>query len=42
MMLAYQAQELYCTYKAILGELIRFPKQYVRSLEERNMVKFVL
>ncbi len=42
MILAYQAQEFYCTYKAILGEVIRFPKQYVRSIEDRNMVKFVL
>jgi hypothetical protein len=42
MTLAYHAQEMYTTFKAILGEIIRFPGQYVRSAEERQMVKFVL
>jgi hypothetical protein len=42
MMLAYHAQELYTTFKVILGEIIRFPKRHVQSAEEKEMVKYVL
>lgn len=42
MTLAFHAQELYTTFKAILGEIIRLPQRYVRSLEQREMVKYVL
>ena len=42
MMLAYHAQELYTTFKAILGQIIRFPEKYVKTVEEREMVKFLL
>lgn len=42
MVLAYEAHELYNFFKASLGEMIGRPEMYIKSEDDKKMIKYVL
>lgn len=42
MVLSYEAHELYNFFKAILGEMIGRPDIYIKTDDDRKMIKYVL
>lgn len=42
MVVAYEAHELYNFFKATLGEMIGRPEMYIKSEEDKKMIKYVL
>ena len=41
-MISFHAQELYAIFKAILGEMLRFPDKYLETVEKRDIIKYIL
>ena len=41
-MISFHAQELYAIFKAILGEMLRFPDKYLETDQKRDIIKYIL